>query len=386
MSDSDKKLYESKLPTVEELEDYGFHPLYCDIARECGFPRYKTVLKPPDDYYTIKTTLEKPIIFINMLGNLLLDYIQRVLFNGKLRYVLDIIMTEIGPESLTILLDSMKIYKSSIDIDCYYNLLWYFSFAKYFVDVSAYEDTEMVRTFNTMLYYITALSREELLELLGEEEYNQSENPTDFASLVFAIFSFRSTYVDPKDIPRYEKVKYYPPNIVWILAYYLYGIIDEEKLKASVYPPYIFVALNDPDPVEDIILSINPLNVEEMAKIYKVRFPSKLSIKEKINYLCIELIKKRKYIHSTNPVIIFSNPISVEEKRIAKKIERRGYPSTIPETIKKKLHNFEPYETVTNLREFDFGSKSELDIEKNIESLTKRLFLYQKIKFRESKY
>ncbi|MEM3063662.1 MAG: hypothetical protein QW303_09015 [Nitrososphaerota archaeon] len=351
LSEYEEKWYYGDIPSLEEIMKYEFRSVITNLP---SFLPYETTLKSPDLYTVPKYGLDKPIFFISELADLMLKSKQKILFKGKPRYIIDVIMTELNPEALSIILSSMKMSSPSNRIDVLYNFFWYLNFSSQFLNKKLYKNSEMVKDFDKMLYYISSLNKEELLEILGDK-YKDSDNPKDEASLLFSIFSLCSTYVDPEDIPRYKKVKYYPPDVVWFLAYHVYGIIDEEKSKASVYPPYVFVALNDPSDnfllLEEIILSINPLNVEPLAERYKIGLPD-VPIKERINHLRMELVKRLLHLEYSDPVIIFSEPITApKEKRIIVK-NQAPYVKKVSERFEQRLSeaDFEPYTPVTEIK------------------------------------
>lgn len=271
--------------------------IVCSGIKE--FEPYSTELR--DDECDVSSFVSNPAL-IEMLGERI-TY-QRVYQNFNAKFLFEIIMCEISPEYIEkILCKTGFDFRDSYDVYC--NLLWYLNFSKK-PESQAYLILGSNRDFKKAKKFISSKGADYLLGLLGE---NYKNKPKDKASLLFALVSCTSTHIDPDDIPRYKIVKHYPLNIVWILAYYVYKIIDGNRV--SVYPPHVYVALSKPHLIENILLLINPLNFEYVSEQYKIPLPKNYNIKQKINYLCIELAKNKDIIINNyiNPIVKFSSVI-----------------------------------------------------------------------------
>ena len=192
-----------------------------------------------------------------------------VFFNGYQRiapdagniYVMEYLMTQVQPQFIAELVTELGFRRLNDTIDVYYNLLWYLNVAANPFAINLTDDEKQ---------YISSLPSEQLLPLLGPTY----RGPTDKASLLFAAVSGKSSpRPDIRDIPRYPDVSTYQPNIVWILAKDMYGLIDEENQLLSLYPPYIHVALQPPSVVERVIAAVNETNVVALLGQFGIVFP-----------------------------------------------------------------------------------------------------------------
>jgi hypothetical protein len=224
--------------------------------------------------------------------------------NGNRKYYIGYIMDS-DPNLVAEIFTVFGLDRLKATIDVYYNLLWYLNVA---------HDATASRLTKEEISYISGLEEPELLNILGP----RYRGPHDKASLIFAVLSGKSSpRPDIIDIPRYESVAVYPPNVVWLLAQKLYGIIDSDNEIISLYPPYVHVALQPPSGVEQIVSSVNENNVDQLAEQYGVVFRTENPIndnqRKKVKYFINEI--KNYDVILTRPQNLMPPPILVDKTK-----------------------------------------------------------------------
>lgn len=244
------------------------------LLRDATFELYN---KRPLATSDVDTFLFNPVQFADVV----LRY-QWVTYNkkaskGTFSYTIGVLMDK-DLKFIRNLVSVLGFYNLNSTIDVYHNLLWYFNMA---------EEPNAIGLADYQKRYISGLGVPELLNILGP----RYAGPQDKASLLFAITSGRSAHLPCiANIPRYPQVAAYGPKIVWMLAYNLYNIMDEQGPKGH-HPPYIYVSLQNPSIVEPIIAIVNVNNVFTLMKQYGIIYSGlyALSVDEALRYFISEI-------------------------------------------------------------------------------------------------
>jgi hypothetical protein len=192
---------------------------------------------------------------------------QRVNFGvmrqGRERqYVIQVLMTQATPQQIAVLATQLGFSRLNAAIDVYYNLLWYLNMGQTPYALNLTEDEKA---------YISGLTPQQLTALLGP----RYRGPSDMAALLFAAVSGRSAPMpDQRNIPRYPEAADYAPASVWTLAQDLYGLINEDDQYASIYPPYVHVALQAPSRLEAIIGAVTEANIDQLITQFGLVLPT----------------------------------------------------------------------------------------------------------------
>jgi len=195
--------------------------------------------------------------------------------NGFMEYIMNS-----EPQLLAELATELGFNRLNDTVDTYCNLFWYINVSEGLV-LDLFTRTEKS--------YISGLDVNGLLRLLGQNY----RGPRDKASLIFAVISGRSApRPEIKDIPRYQDVVKYSPENVWLLAEKLYNIIDIPNRFISPYPPYVHVALQPHNSIEQLVAIVNKDNVNVLAERFGILYPEVVEnedVSDKIKYYVSEV-------------------------------------------------------------------------------------------------
>jgi len=238
--------------------------------------------------------------------------------------LMEYLMTQVTPKFIAQVVSFLGFKNLSASIDTYYNLLWYLSTSN--IQHIIIEDEKI---------YISGLSVNEIIKLLGPNY----KGPRDHASLLFAAVSGTSTSrPDIENIEKYKLVRTYSPENVWLLADKFYNFVDRETQIVSMYPPYIYVSLQDNSAIERLFVSVDDNNVDKFLLDYQMPLPpfSIYTLERKVKYFKKQ-IQRYDAIFTRNPNMLPLQIIHRENITIQEIIKMLS-----PYTLKEILETYEP--------------------------------------------
>lgn len=193
--------------------------------------------------------------------------------------MIEYIMTQRSSTLINAIITSLNINTNKITLPELYNLIWY-------INMGDNNTLGNIRLTKEEINWISSSDTNNLYRIINiNGKYNGSKEKS---ALLFA--ALYGVIIPQHPSPnRYDVISRYSPNIVWILADKVFGII---KNIQNIFAPYIYVSLKELTPMETIMINITPDNIEQLANNYGVAFPSHLnSIDDKINYILNEIAR-----------------------------------------------------------------------------------------------
>ena len=164
-------------------------------------------------------------------------------------------LVDINTNMVSNLLTELGFSNLIVTEDVCYNLLWYIHVAKVDINILSNEDKAA----------LSNMKDENLLTFLGP----LYTGPRDTAALLFAAITGQSVYKPAIDnLPRYQKVKEYPAANAWYIAQLLYNITDKDNKIISPYGPYVHIAIQKANIIEEIMARVRHNNVEAFMTRY----------------------------------------------------------------------------------------------------------------------